>query len=71
MPAAISRRGSRSVAAVDWIETVRLSERYAACTINPRSPVKQPANWLPTFIVLILLTAVTAANAVRGLIMEP
>jgi hypothetical protein len=50
---------------------VRLSERYAACTINPRSPVKQPANWLPTFIVLILLTAVTAANAVRGLIMEP
>jgi hypothetical protein len=25
-------------------------------------------NWLPTFIVLILLTAVTAAYAVRGLI---
>jgi hypothetical protein len=25
-------------------------------------------NWLPTFIVLILLTAVTAACAVRGLI---
>ena len=28
-------------------------------------------NWLPTFIVLILLTAVAAGNAVRGLIMEP